>query len=128
LTLTEFLLARLAEDEEVAREASADPWTHVHEGLQGGEVIRAGAVRVARVYANTWSNGYVPDCENAAHIARHDPARVLAEVEAKRAVVAERLFYDRDPDYELTILGERILAALALPYAGHPDYQPEWSL
>ena len=49
------------------------------------------------------------------HIARWDPARVLAECEAKRQLI-ERV---GNPDWA----GFRILA---LPYADHPDYQQEW--
>lgn len=58
------------------------------------------------------------------HIARHDPGRVLRDVEAKRRMVAE---------CEATIrqgvsvgLAETMLAMLAEPYADHPNYQPDW--
>ena len=92
---------------------------------------------------------------DAAHIARHDPARVLAECEAKRAVV--ELHADGEVldhwEYECTCgfsdhrLSEckgcvwhtydegelkrryspcRTLSLLALPYADHPDCREEW--
>lgn len=86
----------------------------------------------------------------AAHIARHDPARVLAEVAAKRAIVeihAPRyaVFY-REPDRLLadaldsqtvptvahsgphwpTIHSEATLRALASVYEGAPGWQEEW--
>lgn len=63
------------------------------------------------------------------HIARHDPARVLAEVDAKRrlvdllvGVVRGDYIDDGEP-----ALATRMLPYLALPYASHPDYRPEWA-
>lgn len=72
------------------------------------------------------------------HIIRHDPARILVEVEAKQKIVGI---------YEDAAVGQRAatgtvgvaelmdgsanslrfaLRLLALPYADHPDYQREW--
>jgi hypothetical protein len=72
VTLTEFLTARLDEDEAVARKAS-------HQ-------------KVAGPFHGDWradslALSVVADREDRRHIARHDPARVLAEVAAKRAIV-----------------------------------------
>jgi hypothetical protein len=83
-----------------------------------------------------------------AHIARHDPARVLAECEAKRRVVeayrqeqARRDAYEADEaraveDDQKAALRRSTAARcrgleiavelLALPYAIHPDYRDEW--
>ena len=63
--------------------------------------------------------------QDAAHIARHDPARVLAEVKAKREIVK---FCDDDP---LFLDGgwaytDRVLRLLASAYDQHPDYDPAW--
>jgi len=52
-----------------------------------------------------------------AHIARHDPARVLAECEAKRRI----LTYAEHND-DVYLLG----SYLALPYADHESFQAEW--
>jgi hypothetical protein len=79
----------------------------------------------------------------AGHVVRHDPARVLAEVEAKRRIVEsaaeimdrgafpEGVSDGRDPDEVesdegLAALAEYHLRLLALPYADHPDYREEW--
>ena len=59
------------------------------------------------------------------HIARHDPARVLADVAAKRAIVAACAYNLEYEEYGHT-LAERVLRALALPYADHEDYKPHW--
>jgi hypothetical protein len=61
----------------------------------------------------------------ARHIAEHDPARVLREVEAKRQIVdlcADMLWHDdRGPDY----VSNGTLWLLALPYADRPGYRGE---
>lgn len=74
----------------------------------------------------------------ARHIARHDPARVLRDIEAKRRVLDEVVpemdgmtaqihgEFGTGPlnsdDYE----SRGLLRLLALPYASHPDYQDSW--
>jgi hypothetical protein len=102
MTLTEFLAARLDEDERVAHEAAeSDAMT---------------------------SKPSTPPTRKWTHIARHDPARVLAEVEAKRRIVEMGASYV--PELEHGDNGEWALDAtlrlLALPYADHPDYRQEW--
>jgi hypothetical protein len=49
------------------------------------------------------------------------PARVLAECEAKRRIV--ELMSD---EVEYVVYSDDVLRALALPYADHPDFRPEW--
>lgn len=61
-----------------------------------------------------------PSESQVRHIVRHDPARVLREVAAKRMLV-ERLGRGR------SAASRESVRLLALPYAQHPDYQPEWS-
>ncbi|MFF0277429.1 DUF6221 family protein [Streptomyces sp. NPDC004330] len=71
------------------------------------------------------------------HIVRHDPARVLAEVEAKRRIIA----LCEPPLVDVTGLGDAerqympgqgdpwgvdVLRLLALPYASHPGYRDTW--
>ncbi|WP_409186703.1 DUF6221 family protein [Amycolatopsis sp. VS8301801F10] len=71
------------------------------------------------------------------HVARHDPARVLAEVDAKRKIIDEHAEPGddnvicrvcREPwQGDFTVpLPCPTLRLLALPYAGHPDYRQEW--
>lgn len=109
-SLAAFLEARLAEDEAVAQRARADYYSVDGGGLRYGEV------------------GYetLPDLTI-------DPARVLAEVAAKRAVLSHcdllirggesssSIYDDGDADS-----GRTILRALAAVYADHPDYRSEW--
>jgi hypothetical protein len=79
------------------------------------------------------------------HIIRHDPARVLAEIAAKRALIkrGDTLFCDcdqsgrrppMDPDTNWTVpiphhydcTAYRIAQVLATAYRDHPDYREEW--
>lgn len=64
--------------------------------------------------------------EDAEHIARWDPARVLAEVEAKRRIL---YLYEAAEDVSMhadawTIM-KNTVRLMALPYAGHVDYREE---
>lgn len=137
-SLTDFLLARIAEDEDVARAASVGPW-YSTEGTRRGTY----GVLVEDSLGD-WLGNIAKDTSevDAEHIARHDPARVLAECEAKRRIVealvdAEDAVagYDNDdpnnpPSYwqEWGNLHALRLSVglLALPYADHVDYRQEW--
>lgn len=108
--LVEFLAARIAEREaEAQRIADAiarDPGAfasivHDHPELAAG------------------------DC--AGYLADYDPARVLADCEAKRRIVARIQMSQMLPVQISDYAAEAILRALALPHADHPDYRPEWA-
>jgi hypothetical protein len=108
-------------------------WTHFRHKVLSGEEVRS---------------------VDGGHIVRHDPARVLREVEAKRAILglldsaraaweaAHQAELDsRDANLVMGISEGRAanqawavyqamnaaLPLLATPYADHPDYRPEWS-
>lgn len=60
------------------------------------------------------------------------PARMLADVEAKRGIVnlmaeATRPGWDPRSDAAAVRLAGIVLGRLAEPYADHPDYRPEWA-
>lgn len=71
---------------------------------------------------------------NAQHIIDNDPAFVLADVAAKRQIIEQYENHRRAIDYGGAGICTRYLAdelrkaiqALALPFAGHPDYRKEW--
>jgi hypothetical protein len=106
--LVTWLRAQIDEDERIARPLAERPWTWLPD-----EVMR----------------------DMSEHIVRHDPARVLREIEAKRRIldvvlpkVAElqgacddewgaRLEPDGD---------DMLLRTLALPYADRAGYREEW--
>lgn len=101
MTLTEFLLARIENDEDHADRA-AFGWRPMGEP----DVIEE------------WSTLRSDVTE---HIARHDPARVLAECEAKRRILN---LCDFEPDCDAAVL--KVARVLAAVYADHPDYDEAW--
>jgi Family of unknown function (DUF6221) len=125
-----FLNARLREDEAAAKAAAPGPW-HGHE---------AGSLRAVLP-----AKGIGPDTAVVEHIARHDPARVLREVAAKRAILE---FYVEPPDGlpagdsevisgvaeagssrppRLFSVIELIVLDLAAVWNDHADYDPAWA-
>ena len=139
LTLTDFLLARIAEDEDVARAAiTQDTQERTYydgrtETLIDTGIWHAGSssydeCRVEGTFMVIYDEGgHSP--EQATHIARHDPARVLAECEAKRQIVELHAEVEKAgascavcwEDYPCPTL--RILTSV---YADHPDFREEW--
>lgn len=105
-TLTDFLLARIAEDEEIAESARIWYPSDTHEGMDEAEWMDA-----------EWWQSAGLDRRHAAFAHKQSPARALAECEAKRRIVA----WDDDQLEE-----HAVLRLLALPYADHSDYCDEW--
>ena len=138
MTLTDFLLARIAEDEAVAGDVQ-------------GELQRL-------IDRNVYLSGYVPNITDTGIYSSEDgsgdpavlvaPARVLAECEAKRRIVTlhgpDEYWVDevreegqdigRDAQCKLCGCGDcwpvdspcATLKLLALPYADHANYREEW--
>ncbi|SEO83974.1 DUF6221 family protein [Actinacidiphila rubida] len=133
--LVAFLRARYDEDEEAARLADAvdpSPWyedveegsyTNQRQGLDGVGLVRA-ADHVAlwdREQSCTLSMAGV----TATHVALHDPARVLREVEAKRRILDECAWATKNGGGGAFV--RPVLRLLALPYSGHAGYEPDWA-
>ena len=81
-----WLRTELDEDERIAREATKGPWIAEVSGETGNCVIPADALSAREYVARTQLYAAVFDAE---HIARHNPERVLREIEAKRKLLAE---------------------------------------
>lgn len=121
MTLVEFLRARLDEDERLAL-------------LAAGPIGDHWQADGAMVFAKHPTDAIVDYAGQAAgHIARHDPARVLAEVEAKRRIVdlhaREHECVGSDGGRTANDAGEwpcQTLRLHGLPYADHPDYDESW--
>lgn len=109
--LTDFLLARIAEDELIAREAGPMPWIYAtnEESVLDFEAHRVTPLRTERA--------------NNAHVYRWNPGRALAECEAKRRWIEHVL---HESESRLTDEQRFSLRAMALPYAHHRGYREEW--
>ncbi|MFF5773857.1 DUF6221 family protein [Streptomyces californicus] len=135
--LVQFLRDRLAEDEQAARAATWDEWDSAHwtarppqaayERYTVADHLDDGVVAVTPENADADGVGQ--------HIARHDPARVLREVEAKRRLLTdyEENAADLDAQHapDMDYVGradglETALQHLATAYADHPDYRDAW--
>lgn len=130
--LITWLRAQLDDDERVARAAIAGPWE-----ADLGDVRINDAERRPIAYLAATSGKREIEERNAAHIARWDPARVLAEIEAKRRILDE---YEtvcaevRDPksaEHRANARArqfalEGVLRLLASAYAGEPGWREEW--
>jgi hypothetical protein len=121
MTLTEFLEARLAEDELLATsavEGVAADW-HV---LYDYRDIKDGDGHYVVL-----ADGLYPTVGQAAHIARHNPARILRQCEAAREVIAEFLRLDAVGDLPGRTVAEVVLKRLAAVHDDHSDFDPAWS-
>ena len=125
MEIVEFLRARLDEDEAGAQAATWGPWA------ASGRWIWAQG-RPDAVF------GVDGDPADVEYIARHDPARALREVEAKRRIVEdwegheERTAWALANDLSPAHPDERrtavwaVLRHLAAVWSDHPDYRLEW--
>jgi Family of unknown function (DUF6221) len=124
--LAAFLRARLDEDEQMAREAAdgdSGSWFvgckwnvyRAEDETPDDDVEKNQLV----VYGNVSSQ--------SDHIARHDPERVLAEVDAKRRIVLMNASAADNIGPERAALALLTLWALAAVYRDHPDYRQEWA-
>ena len=107
-----FIEARLDEDEDLARDL-----LHGHPGpwrVGGPSEVRDSAGEL--VVADEYHWNPMP------HIARHDPARVLRDVAAKRRILGWANS-PALPDYETGY----VLDALAAAYSDHPDWRAQWA-
>lgn len=130
--LVAFLRARLDEDEAVARGAQDSAGEAQWQLLPGWRGVAASGPLGTMTLVGS---GDELEPTIGAHIARHDPARVLREVEAKRELLDEyaRVAVNDSPQggYEYATgwangLGLVVRYAAAV-YADHPDYRPEWA-
>jgi hypothetical protein len=128
--LVTWLRAQLDDDERVARAADSGRWLPEDKGITfeyRADDFHDGEAQ-ARLVADTRANQW--------HIARWDPARVLAEVDAKRRILdryEDALARQQDPEHsqvaahvQVEEYEDWILPSLALPYADRPGYRDEW--
>ncbi|MFF4346838.1 DUF6221 family protein [Streptomyces sp. NPDC001530] len=136
--LVEWFGEQLDEDERITREATPGWWTpwrrsmtHVLKDLIHSVVTQGQKPGDrAKIVTASWSD--------AEHIARHNPARVLREIDAERQVLrdleqAEFTLSKAEPrtaPHDLMTGAvnalRRTVRLLALPYADRPGYREEW--
>ena len=121
-TVVEFLLECLDWDERIARGAVQVFPNWVADGIDNpvriGECATPGD---GIAYGHTTSRR-----SEAAHITRHDPARVLREVEAKQQFI--KTYAPPDPHEPGKCPDCDMLYALAAVYSDSVAYRKEWAL
>jgi hypothetical protein len=117
--LVQWLTAQLDEDERIARACSGmEWWEHPKNWVSAPPLNRIAVV--------------VHDGDRG-HIVRHDPARVLREIDAKRRIIAEHALNGwvcstcDDGAVPPQAFPCPTLRLLALPYADRSDYREEWA-
>jgi hypothetical protein len=80
--LVRWLSVQLDEDERIARDADPGPWKSNSLGRHDQSAIKLGAPTSLIQFDGSRA------AANGVHVARHDPARVLREVDAKRRTLA----------------------------------------
>lgn len=144
--LVRWLGMQLDADEQAARKAAALCGCHPAApswSFRDGDEPSDGRILVVddphpglkRKIGRRWNTSY-EGLFTAEHIVRHDPARVLREIDAKRQLIEryERAMENRraHPD-DLASAGALLalhgaVKLLALPYAEKPGYRAEWRL
>jgi hypothetical protein len=139
-----WLTQRLDEDEQIARATmltttDKGEWT-VTTDPHSGDDKPTGVLGTCIYIGMIGSNGDLDDPAQAIHIAEHDPARVLREVEAKRKIldrwaelIAEvahwRACGDEDAAPVATEWAYRQVAVqLASVYSDRPGFKEEWRI
>ncbi|MFE3229325.1 DUF6221 family protein [Nocardia sp. NPDC059228] len=156
--IEKFIEARLVEDETIARTAGEGihaRWAYDGDdtlSATGGEVYCPDAPRDGVYYENVTrgdEEGTVPgvQAESGHHIARHDPARVLRQCAALRAIAGRHEaknweWYEDSRCLRMVSgviceecsgdIGDVLwpcdeIRALAAIWFDHPDYQQEWA-
>jgi len=140
MTLAEFLLARIGEDEKLAQAAGGESW-HVNSESYPESISTGDPTWRDVVAGGRWGGeARIFDTdEDALHIARWSPARALAECDAKRRIIdlhqptthpvlpPECEWCGPDTALDLDEQWPCLhLKLFALPYADHPDYREEW--
>lgn len=137
--LAAFLRARYLERRELALAATPGPWTaEIHQHRRTKQPVAFEVHPVAELEGN--GDGGILTAADAQHIATHGPDDVLADLDAKLAVItiyenAARSLTNAEPGtppYDLvtgaTNTMRFALRRLAVPFASHPDYDEKWAL
>jgi hypothetical protein len=122
--LPEFFAARLDEDEAAARgAASIAPWSVSDTNDDGTRNVEPAEAPDGLRHGNVAEHIAGAD---ARHIARHDPARVLREVAAKRAILAA---YEsqRAAQFNNPAVVDELRDVVQTLASVYPGYRPEWN-
>ncbi|MFJ4637588.1 DUF6221 family protein [Streptomyces hygroscopicus] len=121
--IADFLRARYQERRALAEAASPGPW---HVNAEHDEVLAIDGITVAEGFALSGRQLRA----TTEHIATHNPEDIIADLDAKLAIVDELDAADPNGGYITAMFtAQDALRLLAQPFAGHPDYKgEEWAV
>ncbi|MFE6408175.1 DUF6221 family protein [Streptomyces sp. NPDC057837] len=140
--LVRWLGEQLDEDERIVQEAlryvDADWQRDSGENVVQASGATAAGQQPVDVTADRWRRPMVDSPAVVAHVAEHDPARVLREIKAKRQILkmaeeATQQAESRDylvngPAKMMLVCLKPVLLHLATAYADRPGYRGEWRI
>jgi hypothetical protein len=134
--LIAFVRAQLDDDERVARTATSGPWVakRADDSVYAVEtsIVMGGHDGGWYIVPAQVEGGEGIEPGDAQHIARWEPARVLAEVDARRVLLARLeglLLYATSPNYAhsgIEAWATDTLKQVAQPYRGRSGWREEW--
>lgn len=131
--LSAFLLARIDEEEEAAQaaeNAAPTPWVAAQWERRDGKLLATGNVSTAAGGGDLWddegSTTLQAPWAAVVHIARHDPARVLADCAARRQMIRACTFWLAEDTSDARPLAVAVLTAMVSAHTDHPDFEPGW--
>jgi hypothetical protein len=136
--LMAFVHARLDEEEAIAQAATPGPWAYDpskewYDGddfitmTNGQEFVGYGDPSPFRgAICITGEAGHVQSMKDAEHIARHDPARVLRDIQARRRTLVRCQEELLSGNPRLLHFAEQTVWDMAQRWADHDDFKEGW--
>lgn len=129
MTIVEFIEARIAEDEQAAKDATEAPWNLRLSESDDKILTESGHTLI---YGASYKEVVLEVYENdLLHMSRHDPARVLRQCEALRRILDDYKRYLAEERRRfngwVTEKDSPITLAIASIWLDHPDYREDWS-
>jgi len=128
--LPEWLRAQLDEDERIVevalRYVDADWRRDDEENIALAPSLTTSGRQEVPITADRWHRLMIEGPGVVMHVAEHDPARVLREIDAKRRTLirCEEAMLSANP--MLVHFAKQTAWEMAQPYADRPGYRDEW--
>jgi len=136
MTITEFLLARIADDEAMARYSLDGDLEYLPSlTTKRGDVLYVGVTNPARVLAECAAKRAIIDFHRSWPVLVETPPEMTTvdgtDPSAFAYQMTQRIMWATEDEYRKRFGTEPptapMLRALAAVYANHPDYQQEWA-
>ncbi len=127
MTIEEFIEARLAEDEQIARAAAGAPWVAEADIPRSILVSSVAKAENKQVFGRLGYVGSAEHEEYRQHIVRHDPARVLRQCAALRELLESANDVDALYGHQAEDVADNMRRTIAGMWSNHLEYQQDWA-